>query len=81
MKGVVFMDIQALEATITSIGFPIIMCLLMFYYVQKLNDKHDQEIDKLTEAMNQNTRILTELSSTITNMQLFHEKSLKRLEE
>lgn len=75
------MDFNLLEAVITGIGFPIVMCLLMFYYIQKLNDKHDAEIDKLTTAMNENTKILTELSATITSMQIVHEKTLKRLDE
>lgn len=75
------MDFTVIEAMISTIGFPIIMCLLMFYYIHKLNDKHDEEIDKLTNALAENTRILTELSATITSMQLVHERTLKRLDE
>lgn len=74
------MDVQLIETIVASIGFPIVMCLLLFYYIQRLNEKHDSEIDKLTEAMNENTKILTQLSVMITSIQSVHEKTLKKLD-
>lgn len=62
------MDFTALQTFVTSVGFPIVMCLLMFYYMQKLNENHDAEIKALTETINTNTQVLTELATLIKNM-------------
>ena len=45
-------SINDIVQVITQVGFPIVMCLIMFKYVQDLNDIHKQETDKLTESIN-----------------------------
>ena len=50
---------------ISSIGFPIVMCLILFRYMEKQSEKHDKEIHDLTETINNNTKILTELTTLI----------------
>ena len=53
---------------IGSIGFPIAMCLLLFNYMEKQGEKHDKEIHDLTETINNNTQILSELSTLIKTL-------------
>ena len=53
---------------IGSIGFPIAMCLLLFNYMEKQGEKHDKEIRDLTETINNNTQILTELTTLIKTL-------------
>lgn len=53
---------------IGSIGFPIAMCLLLFNYMEKQGEKHDKEIGDLTETINNNTKILTELTTLIKTL-------------
>lgn len=59
------MDMNALTSLIGSIGFPIVMCLLLYYRMDKQDENHKEEMSKITEALNNNTLALNEL---VTNM-------------
>lgn len=37
------------------------MCLIMCYYINKINDAHKEETDKFAEALNNNTIVLQKL--------------------
>lgn len=50
-----------LSALISTLGFPIAMCLIMCYYINKINDAHKEETDKFAEALNNNTVVLQKL--------------------
>lgn len=52
---------QAILQAITTVGFPIVMCLCLAWYCMKLNDSHKAETDKFTIALNDNTLILQKL--------------------
>lgn len=50
------MDTNFITTIIGSLGnvvFPAVMCLLMFRYVQDLNDSHKAETDSLTGAISE----------------------------
>lgn len=53
--------INDLAALISTLGFPIGMCLIMCYYINKINDAHKEETDKFAEALNNNTVVLQKL--------------------
>ena len=55
------MDVTAITTLITTVGFPVVVCLAMMYYVKYLNDQHKQEIDKLSEALQNNTLVMQRL--------------------
>ena len=55
------MDYEVVQAFITSVGFPIAMSLLLFWYVKEQNTSHKDEIKNLSEAVNNNTLILQKL--------------------
>lgn len=61
MKGYKSMDINVIMQAITTVGFPIVMCLCLAWYCMKLNDSHKAETDKFTTALNDNTLILQKL--------------------
>lgn len=50
---------------ITTVGFPIAMCLLMAWYIKYAEDKHKAEIDQLRTVIEQNTVALTKLCERI----------------
>lgn len=50
-----------LSALISTLGFPIAMCLIMCYYINKINDAHKEETGKFAEALNNNTLVLQKL--------------------
>ena len=63
---------------ISSMGFPIAMCVLMCYYIKytqdnyrkdinDLNEKHKEESIKLVQAINNNTIVIKELSERLIN--------------
>lgn len=72
------MNMGELSQLISSIGFPIAMCVLMCYYIKytqdnyrtdinDLNEKHKEESTKLVQAINNNTLVIKELSERLNN--------------
>lgn len=55
------MDVNAVTTVISTLGFPIVMCGAMFWYMIKEKDTHKEEMDSVTEALNNNTIILQKL--------------------
>lgn len=53
--------INDLATLISTLGFPIGMCLIMCYYINKINVAHKEEIDNFAEALNNNTVVLQKL--------------------
>ena len=56
---------HALIQLISSVGFPIAMCVYMTYTLNKQTEVHKQEIDELRTAINNNTQALNELSKGV----------------
>lgn len=68
------MDAEGIVSLIGSLGFPIVMCLILIKYMQdiqkdnketidKLNESHKAETDSLKESLNNNTQVLTQLKT------------------
>lgn len=55
------MNWQDITNLITTIGFPIAVCLICFWYINKMQESHKQEIDKLSEAVQNNTIVMQKL--------------------
>ena len=52
---------QDVVTAISTVGFPIVMCILIFYYMEKESESHKQEVDGLKE-------VLTDLKISITQL-------------
>lgn len=59
------MDIQTVTTLIGSLGFPIVCCIVMFLQLNKTSEMHKEEIDKLSEAVNNNTNVMNQLISKL----------------
>lgn len=59
------MDLTGITQAISSVGFPIVMCLLFSWYIKELNESHKEETEKFTEALNANTLVLQKLCDTM----------------
>lgn len=59
------MDWNVLIQNIGSVGFPIVACGVMFSYLEKERETHRQEIASVTTALNENTKVITELKNMI----------------
>ena len=56
------MDINGITQLIGSLGFPIAMCVYLLWNQSKADEAHQEEMNKITEALNNNTLALTHLS-------------------
>lgn len=70
------MDVASITQLITAVGFPVVACILMGYYIKAQTDnyrqdvsalqmQHKEEILKVTEAVNNNTIALTKLADAL----------------
>ena len=70
------MDANAIISLITTVGFPIVMCGAMGYYVKYITDRnrddmiaernnHQDEVKAMTEAINNNTLAIQKLTDYI----------------
>ena len=59
------MDLQAISTLIGSLGFPIAACIAMFSMLNKERDQRIQEMEKFTEAINNNTLALEALKGSL----------------
>lgn len=64
---------QEIETLITTIGFPITMCLLFAWYIYKRDERdkdkdleHKEEVDKLSEAIANNTLVMEKLLKVLS---------------
>lgn len=60
------MDTQAITTLIGSVGFPIVMCLIMVKVMMQMEESHKTEIDSLKESLNNNTNVLTKLETMLS---------------
>lgn len=59
---------------ISSVGFPIVACLILGYLLLEEKKDHKQEILTLTDAINSNTLVMTELKLLLTEIRNGGEK-------
>lgn len=57
------MDYNAIVQTVSSVGFPIVMCLMLYNQMLKTEEVHKQEIVELRKAIENNTLALNNLST------------------
>lgn len=66
------MDAQTIMQAITTVGFPIVCCVIMMYYIkykedssrkdiQHVIDQHREEMSEITEAIHNNTVVIQKL--------------------
>lgn len=60
-------NISILEEVISTMGFPIVVCGVLFWYIWKTQKAHTEEVDKLRESIDNNTIILTKLLERLDN--------------
>ena len=62
------MDLSVITNLISSIGFPIVMCIIMMWYIKYTNDKdleerknYYTELNDVKQAIDNNTQVITQL--------------------
>lgn len=64
-KGGKPMDVNALIQLIGSLGFPIVACGALFWRMVRSDEQHKEEMNKMSEALNNNTAALVKLTKKI----------------
>lgn len=59
--------LQTVISLIKDLGFPIAVCIAMFWLNNKQVEQHKEEMTKVTDALNNNTLALTELRDRLDN--------------
>lgn len=71
------MDVNTIIQLVSSVGFPIVCCGAMAYYVkyitdknreslEKLNNQHQEEVTGMTDALNNNTLAIQRLCDKLS---------------
>ena len=74
------MDINVITSLIGSIGFPIVMCLILIYYIKYLTEKNTEALSSVIEkhkeesadfkvAIDNNTKAIEMLSQKIDQLE------------
>lgn len=63
-----YMDVNGIVSLISNVGFPVAVCVALFFYMEKQNERHQNETDKLNETVQSNTKVLTELCTLIRTL-------------
>lgn len=64
-------------SSITTVGFPVVMCVAMGYYVKYITDKNRQEVSDLNR---QHQEELQEITTAINNNTLALQKLCDKME-
>lgn len=79
MKGGNAMDIGAVTTLIGNVGFPIVACFTMGYWVkyttdrqdkmlERVTESHEKEIAELREAVENNSKAMAELTASLNGI-------------
>lgn len=61
------MDVNIILQAISTVGFPIVVSGAMFWKMNKQDEVHKEELNKVTEAITNNTIALTQLIDKLNN--------------
>ena len=60
------MDANAIISLVGTLGFPIVMCGALFWYMIKQNDQHSTESREMRDAINELKIAIVELTDRLT---------------
>ena len=52
---------QDIVNAISTVGFPIAMCLILLYEIREMSNSHQEETNALKDALNNNTIVLEKI--------------------
>lgn len=59
--------IATVISSISTVGFPIVMCLIMVWLNKTQSEKHDCEMKEVTKAIENNTLVMMQIAEKISN--------------
>ena len=64
LGGVLMNGSDVLNA-VSTVGFPIVMCLLLLYVLYKQSEEHKEEMNKMNESLANNTLAIQRLTDIL----------------
>jgi len=64
LGGVLMNGTDVINA-VSTVGFPIVMCLLLLYVLYKQNEEHKEEMAKMNESLANNTLAIQRLTDIL----------------
>lgn len=61
----VSMDANTIMTLVQNLGFPVICCGALYWRMLKESDNHKEEMEKVTDALNNNTQALIRLEESL----------------
>nr|DAD57109.1 MAG TPA: YvrJ protein family protein [Bacteriophage sp.] len=61
------MDVDTIIQLITTLGFPIVCCVALFLRMIKSDEQHKEEMNKLSESLNNNTLAINKLNERLNH--------------
>lgn len=55
------MEITEIVSMISTVGFPIAMCIMLCWYVKSTNDSYRQDIISLQQSIDNNTAVMNKI--------------------
>lgn len=59
------MDIQVIGQLVASLGFPIVAAAALFWFINKQEERHKEEMDGVRKTLEENTNVLSSLKELI----------------
>ena len=59
------MDVNAVITIIQNVGFPICVAIALFWKLDKDDQRHREAEEKMTDAINNNTNVITKLTERL----------------
>lgn len=59
------MTVNEISALVSSIGFPVVMCGAMAWYIKYMSDQHKSELTALSSVITENTKVIEGLKQLI----------------
>lgn len=59
--------VDVITQVVSTVGFPIAMSLIMFYFLNKEQETHKQEMNELKDVIAQNNEVLASLKQLLAD--------------
>ena len=58
-------DVQVIGQLVASLGFPIVAAAALFWFINKQEERHKEEMDGVRKTLEENTSVLASLKELI----------------
>ena len=63
------MEVSGITQLISTIGFPIAMCIYLLIYIKSFDEKYCEKLDSMAKAIENNTVVITKLITMIDRIE------------